>query len=85
MSIDPRARVGDPAFDLIDWVFWGGGDEAALARRAERLAAEAGVDPGSLRRWCGCMAVLDATSRLVRGDRSTEAVPSLLALADAEL
>lgn len=85
VAIDPRACVGDPAFDLIDWVFWGGGDELMMAGRAERLAAEAGVDPRSLRRWCGCTAVLDAISRLVRGDRSTEAVPSLLALADAEL
>ena len=85
VAIDPRACVGDPAFDLIDWVFRGGGDEAALARRAERLAAEAVVDPASLRRWCACTAVLDAISRLVRGDRSGEAVPSLLALADAEL
>ena len=85
VAIDPRACVGDPAFDLIDWVFRGGGDEAALARRAERLADGAGLDPESLRRWCGCTAVLDAVSRLVRGDRSTEAVPSLLALAEAEL
>ena len=84
VAIDPRACVGDPAFDLIDWVFRGGGDKAALVRRAERLADGAGLDPESLRRWCGCTAVLDAVSRLVRGDRSTEAVPSPLALADAE-
>jgi streptomycin 6-kinase len=85
VAIAPRACVGDPAFDLIDWAFFGGGDAAALARRAERLAAEAGLDPGSLRRWCACTGVLVATGRIVRGNRPTEHVPGLLELAEADL
>lgn len=85
VAIDPRACVGDPAFDLIDWVFFGGGDAGVLVSRAERLAAEAGVDPESLRRWCACTAVLLAISKLVRGNRSVGHVPALLELAEAEI
>lgn len=83
VAIDPRACVGDPAVDLIDWVFVGG--ETMLASRAEWLAEEAGVDPSSLRRWCGCTAVLEATRLLTTGDGSAEAVRSLLAFAENEV
>lgn len=81
VAIDPRARVGDPAFDLIDWVFCGGGDEGELARRAGWLAEEADVDSDSLWRWCGCIAVLEAIRRLVREGDSADDVHPLLALA----
>ena len=84
VAIDPRACVGDPAFDLIDWVFAEDG-ETALARRADRLAEEAGVDPSSLLAWCGCTALLDATRLLSRGDGSMNAVRALLAFADNEV
>ena len=82
VAIDPRACVGDPAFDLIDWVFRGGDDDdGGLARRAGWLAEEAGVDAESLRRWCGCTAVLEAIRRLVREGDSPDAVHPLLAFA----
>ena len=84
VAIDPRACVGDPAFDLIDWVFAEDG-ETALARRADRLAEEAGVDPSSLLAWCGCTALLDATRLLSWGDGSMNAVRALLAFADNEV
>ena len=81
VAIDPRACVGDPAFDLIDWVFADGG-ETTIARRVGRLAEEAAVDPASLWRWCRCTAVLEAARLLTRGDGSTDVVRSLLAFAD---
>lgn len=68
VALDPRPCVGDPAFDLIDWVLIGGGDESALKRRARWLAGEACVDSDQLLAWCGCTAVLVAIGRLARGE-----------------
>lgn len=85
VAVDPRACVGDPAFDLIDWVFSGGVDRTTLVRRAERLADEAGADRARLWRWCGCTAVLIAIVRLLRGTSSDDAVQPLLALANDEV
>lgn len=68
MALDPRPCVGDPAFDLIDWVLIGGGDESALKRRARWLAGEACVDSDQLLAWCGCTAVLVAIGRLAWGE-----------------
>ena len=81
VAIDPRACVGDPAFDLIDWVLVGGGDERTAMPRAEKLADLTGVDPAKLWRWCESTAVLIAISRLVWLNRPTDATHSLLALA----
>ena len=84
VAIDPRACVGDPAFDLIDWVFADGG-VTTIARRVGRLAEETAVDPASLWRWCERTAVLDATRLLTRGDGSADAVRSLLAFVENEV
>jgi streptomycin 6-kinase len=80
VAIDPRACVGDPAFDLIDWVLVDG-DERAAMPRAEWLADQVGVDSAKLWRWCESTAVLIAISKLVRRDGPTETIRSLLALA----
>lgn len=80
VAVDPRACVGDPAFDLIDWVFAEGGDESTLTRRAGWLAGEACVDPDSLIHWCRCTAVLVSIARLSRGDDSA-IIPPLLEFA----
>ncbi len=77
VAIDPRPCIGDPAFDLIDWVFFGRGDVSTLVRRAERLAGEAVVDTGSLVGWCQCTAVLVAIARLLRGENSEDVHPLL--------
>jgi streptomycin 6-kinase len=82
VAIDPRACVGDPAFDLIDWVLYDSLDRRTLMRRAERLSGRAGVDSSNLWRWCGCTAVLVAISQLIRSDVPTEATRTLLAFAD---
>lgn len=81
VAIDPQARVGDPAFDLIDWVLIDSKDRRTLIQRAERLSSQAGVDPSNLWQWCGCTAVLIAISRLIRSKNHTNATRLLLALA----
>ena len=81
VAIDPRACVGDPAFDLIDWVLVEGGDERTAMPRAERLADLTGVDPAKSWRWCESTAVLVAISKFVQRDSPTEATRSLLTLA----
>ena len=81
VAIDPRACVGDPTFDLIDWVLVAGGDERAAEPRAEWLASRVGVDPARLWRWCESTAGLVAISQLVRSAGPTEATRSLLNLA----
>ncbi len=83
VAIDPRACVGDPASDLIDWVLTDAGDEHLMRQRAELLASEVGVDPAALWRWCECMAVLMVISWLARGSDSTAAAKSLLSLAES--
>lgn len=80
VAVDPRACVGDPAFDLIDWVLAEGGDEDTLTGRAVWLAQEAGVAPDILCRWCACAAVLVAIGRLARGEDCSENIRSLVAL-----
>lgn len=81
VAIDPRACVGDPAFDLIDWVLVDGGDEHTATPRAEWLANQVGVDPARLWRWCESTAVLVAISKLIRSAEPTESTRSLLDLA----
>jgi streptomycin 6-kinase len=49
VAIDPRPCVGDPAFDVIDWVFHGDADAATWA-------AATGCDAGRLARWCEAFA-----------------------------
>lgn len=80
VTIDPRACVGDPAFDLIDWVFSGVGDRGTLIRRTEWLAGRVGVDSSVLWRWCKCTAVLIVISRLIRGTSPANTVQPLLEL-----
>ncbi len=81
VAIDPRACVGDPAFDFIDWALIDGGNENILTRRVNWLAQEAGVDLDSLYRWCACTAALIAIGRLARGGDYSDDIRSLLSLA----
>lgn len=83
VAVDPRACVGDPASDLIDWVLTDAADEPRWRQRADLLASEVGVDPAALWRWCECMAVLMVISWLVRGSASRAATRSLLSLAES--
>ena len=82
VAVDPRACVGDPAFDLIDWVLVGSATEHESARRCAWLAGEVGVAPARLWRWCASTAVLVAIGRLARGSGPNGFVRMLLTLAD---
>jgi streptomycin 6-kinase len=40
VAIDPRPCIGDPAFDAVDWVFWGADDPAPGSRAAARSPSD---------------------------------------------
>jgi streptomycin 6-kinase len=55
VAIDPRPCVGDPAFDLVDWVLEG---DVAPPEQAQRIAAATGLDAQRLLAWARATAVL---------------------------
>ncbi|MFE7559978.1 aminoglycoside phosphotransferase family protein [Kitasatospora sp. NPDC057500] len=70
VAIDPRACLGDPDFDLVDWVLDGVADRAALAARITGLAALVpGADAERVLAWCRATAVVIAAPRLAAGHR----------------
>lgn len=79
VAIDPRPCVGDPAFDVVDWVFWRAGPHD-WASRSRELASALGMEQGRVWAWCSAFAAMFAASRVARGGRQDE-VESLLALA----
>jgi streptomycin 6-kinase len=56
VAIDPRPCVGDPAFDLVDWVLEG---DVAPPEQAQRIAAATGLDAQRLLAWARATAVLN--------------------------
>ncbi|MFB6887771.1 aminoglycoside phosphotransferase family protein [Kitasatospora sp. NPDC056327] len=70
VAIDPRACLGDPDFDLVDWVLDGVADGAALTARAGALTALVpGADAERVLAWCRATAVLIAAPRVAAGRR----------------
>ncbi|WP_380283367.1 aminoglycoside phosphotransferase family protein [Kitasatospora purpeofusca] len=70
VAIDPRACLGDPDFDLVDWALDGVTDRAALTARIGELAALVpGADADRVLAWCRATAVVIAAPRLVAGRR----------------
>ncbi|WP_238412218.1 aminoglycoside phosphotransferase family protein [Saccharothrix deserti] len=63
VAIDPRACVGDPCFDVVDYVLDAAGREGVEARGI-RVAKAAGLDPDRLHDWCRALAPMIAISRL---------------------
>jgi streptomycin 6-kinase len=51
VAIDPRACVGDPCFDAVDYLLDGAGRDGVGAR-CDALAAASGLDPDRLHAWC---------------------------------
>jgi len=79
VAIDPRACVGDPCFDAVDYLLDGAGSDGVDARCAA-LAAASGLDAGRLLEWCRAIAAIVAIAYLGRPGRE-RAIPELLTLA----
>jgi streptomycin 6-kinase len=79
VAIDPRACVGDPCFDAVDYLLDGAGRDGVEAR-CTALAVASGLDEDRLRAWCHAIAPIVAIIRL-RRPGSQQAVAELLALA----
>ncbi|GAA3462952.1 phosphotransferase [Saccharothrix longispora] len=63
VAIDPRPCVGDPCFDVVDYVLDGARHEGVTARAAE-VAAAASLDPGRLHAWARALAPMIALAHL---------------------
>jgi streptomycin 6-kinase len=88
VAIDPRACVGDPCFDAVDYLLDGAGriGNEGIDARCAALAAASGLDAGRLYDWCRAVAPIVAITHLRRPDSLKrpdwqEAVAELLALA----
>jgi streptomycin 6-kinase len=59
--IDPKGLVGDPCFDICQFLF-NPGDEtpSMIARRVDIFTAELGLDRPRTKRWCFLWAILQA-------------------------
>jgi streptomycin 6-kinase len=79
VAIDPRACVGDPCFDAVDYALDGAGRDG-VGSRCAALAPAAGLDPGRLYAWCRAIAPIIAINRIGHPGQQ-QAVAELLALA----
>jgi streptomycin 6-kinase len=79
VAIDPRACVGDPCFDAVDYLLDGAGRDGVETRCAA-LAAASGLDGDRLYAWCRAVAAIVAITYLRRAGPE-QAVADLLALA----
>jgi streptomycin 6-kinase len=70
VAIDPRACVGDAAFDAVDWVFWPRDDPNNWQSRCTILADELGVDEERLWGWCRTFAAMLAAGTALREGQS---------------
>ncbi|MFF0507787.1 aminoglycoside phosphotransferase family protein [Streptomyces fimicarius] len=66
LAIDPKACVGDPCFDAVDYVVAGAGLEGVEARCA-RVAAACGLDGDRLHAWSRVIAPFSAIAHLGAG------------------
>jgi streptomycin 6-kinase len=83
VAVDPRPCIGDPAFDAIDWVYWGADDLRGWEQRCDRLGSATSTDATHLSRWCAALAPVIAASRLVRSDADAD-LETLLVFARTE-
>jgi hypothetical protein len=71
--------VGDPAFDLVDWITdWAAPDR--WQERSDALATATGVAPARLWSWLRALAVVIAAARLAGPRPDDELADRLLAL-----
>ncbi|WP_017593533.1 aminoglycoside phosphotransferase family protein [Nocardiopsis potens] len=71
VAVDPRACLGDPAADGVDWVMWRTQSADAARRRAGELAPAMGVAEKRLLEWCSAFAPLFAVAFADRGRGDT--------------
>jgi streptomycin 6-kinase len=77
VAIDPRPCVGEPAFDVVDWVFWNT-EARDWESRSRDLASALHIEYARIWAWCSAFAAMLAAGRVSRG---ASAVEALLALA----
>ncbi|MEU3771274.1 aminoglycoside phosphotransferase family protein [Amycolatopsis keratiniphila] len=82
VAIDPRPSVGDPWFDLADWVTLPMREGGTLEDGFDAIAPYVpGFDAGRVRAWCVALAPLFVMRPLERGERTpfVEAMLSMTA------
>ena len=83
VAIDPKACLGDPCFDAVDYLLAAAGDPAdphAVTTRSDAFAETHGLDPDRLRTWCRAVAPVVAVA-LISCQADELAIAELLALA----
>ncbi|KFU82514.1 streptomycin 6-kinase [Amycolatopsis lurida] len=71
VAIDPRPSVGDPSFDLADWVTLPMRDGGTLEDGFDAIAPHLpDFDAGRVRAWCVALAPLFVMRPLERGERT---------------
>lgn len=78
IAIDPKACVGDPCFDAVDYVVAGAGLEG-VEDRCQRVATACALDGDRLYAWSRVIAPMTAIAHLTYGGPE-QAVDELLAL-----
>ncbi|MFJ5816442.1 aminoglycoside phosphotransferase family protein [Streptomyces sp. NPDC093108] len=78
IAIDPKACVGDPCFDAVDYVVAGAGQEGVEAR-CQRVATACGLDGDRLYAWSRVIAPMAAIAHLTH-DGPEAVIDELLAL-----
>ncbi|QUQ69010.1 aminoglycoside phosphotransferase family protein [Kutzneria sp. CA-103260] len=79
IAIDPKACIGDPCFDAVDYVVAAAGQEGVEAR-CQRVATACGLDGDRLFAWAQVIAPMLAIAHLTY-DGPASAIDELLALA----
>jgi streptomycin 6-kinase len=76
VAIDPRACVGEPAFDVVDWVFWNT-RAPDWESRSRDLATALGIERARVWAWCSAFAAMVAAGAAARGASEVEALLAL--------
>jgi streptomycin 6-kinase len=78
VAIDPKACIGDPCFDAVDYVVAGAGQDGVEAR-CQRVATACGLDGDRLYAWSQVIAPMAAIAHLTY-DAPAPTIDELLAL-----
>jgi streptomycin 6-kinase len=78
IAIDPKACIGDPCFDAVDYVLAAAGQEG-IPVRCHRVATACGLDGDRLHAWAQAIAPMTAIAHLTY-DGPPPAIDELLAL-----